>query len=270
MTTREFDRIQGNYERRWERVFFAYLKKEYNRTARTYPMPYEPDVEELERIFKRLYMGIVIPHAANIHKEEIEPVEGQKDIIDTLVGIMAPNRSGSGLISLWRDLLGQFLQVRVAQRITSITNTTRKRITTIIERSIEEGLGAEEISREISQQAGGNINVHRARAIARTETVTAMNQGTYMAANSSRFQMEKSWDATLDGRTRSAHRDADIHGRWIPFDQPFYLQNPQTGTLESAMHPGDNSLSAGNLINCRCSMLTRHRRDANGRLIPKM
>lgn len=256
---------QARNEQIWAPRFQAYLKSEYRRAAREYPEPFNPNVERLEALMTTLHTRIILFEAEQTYVEFIMPFDSEdrrKDMIDFLAGAFR----GGGLINFWQNLVGEYLQARIAHKISSITDTTRKMVMRIIEQGLNDGEGPEVIARRL--RAEGDLQLNRSRMIARTETMSAMNQGALLAAESSEFQMEKRWDATLDQRTRLTHRDAYIHGDWIDLDQMFYLQN-NLGVLEEAIAPGDANLSPENSINCRCGLDIRVKRDANGQIIRK-
>lgn len=217
--------------------------------------------DRLDGIYRRLYNKLTIEEA-KLSWSEQNPEKKQKDIIDLLAGIFATDGEP---INLWRRLLNDYLTVRIASRIQEVERTTVKRIAVLIERGIADGLGAVEVARTIRNDQGFNRN--RSLAIARTETITALNQGKYLAAQSSIYVMEKKWLPTLDSRTRLSHRD--MYDRpFIPLNNAFYLANAD-GVLEEAQYPGDSSMSASNVIQCRCSIMTRAKLDSNGRPIRK-
>lgn len=272
-----FERRQQLFEKRYQKAFFAYLRKTYFSAARYYEKNGRIDFdlindnEHLEKIFRRLYNNITLEEAKNAYNEVIAPLSQDttqlktKDIINDLIDILSPNNRG--LINLWQSLLDNFLTVRLTNRITLINATTNERISKIVEESIFDGLGAEETARKIRKEAKASLNKTRSRAIARTETVTAMNQGRYISAQSSSLEMEKKWSPALDARTRPSHR-AMQDNPWIPLEQDFWLAN-DFGVLEPAKHPADERLSASNVINCRCALMFRAKRDENGDLISK-
>jgi len=93
----------------------------------------------------------------------------------------------------------------------------------------------------------------RGETVARTESMTALNQSNieaYQQAIDSgairRQDVRKVWIATNDGRTRDSHRDIDRES--VGIDQPF---------SNGLMYPGDPNGPASEVINCRCTMLTR-------------
>src|SRR5690606_25973572 len=120
-------------------------------------------------------------------------------------------------------------------------------------------------ARNIRKDRGYNRN--RSLAIARTETVTAANQGRYIAALSSPYVQEKKWLPTSDSRTRRSHIEM-LDTPYIDMDFSFHIANAD-GILEPALYPCAPTLTASNSINCRCALVFRNKRDENGRLIRK-
>ena len=131
----------------------------------------------------------------------------------------------------------------IRRRITSISDTTRAQIVSMISDGSCEGLGAEDVARTIRKRIN-TISALRAATIARTEVAGAANYASDGAARAMGLEMQKSWLATEDDRSRQWHIDAD--GQTIDMDQPFIVGG------EALMYPGDASASAANTINCRC------------------
>jgi hypothetical protein len=267
---RQFERRQKIYESKYRGRFYKYLISVNKLIAKEIELNgFGVDVsrfikyEDLERIYKNLYNEVTI-NEAEIQYTELEPQEQikQKDLIDDLIGILAPE---SKPISLWKRLLNEFITVRIAGRITEVTDTTRRRISVLIEKGIEEGLGATQVAKSIREDQGYNRN--RSLAIARTETITAANQGRYMAALSSPYVMSKKWLPKVDSRTRLSHADF-IDRPWVEMEQLFYVANSD-GILEPARYPCDVTLDASNTINCRCIVIFKVKEDSNGKPIRK-
>lgn len=85
----------------------------------------------------------------------------------------------------------------------------------------------------------------RAALIARTEVHGAYQNGSFDGYKKAGVPT-KIWVAVGDGETRDAHLMAD--GQEVPIDQPFDVGG------ESLQYPGDSRASAGNTINCRCTI----------------
>lgn len=265
---REFIRRQKVYENKYRKQYYAYLASVNSAAAKAYVDGGSYDIQhnKLTAIYERLYKDVTINEATIQWNQFDDPqVKQQKDLIDVFAGLFASNTNDVP-INLWRSLLSDFLTVRIAGRITSVEQTTRERVAVLIERGVSEGLGAREVAKLIRDDK--DFNKNRALTIARTETVTSANQGKYMAALSSPYVKLKKWLPFADKRTRPTHLDF-LNRPFVEMDRLFYLQNMQTGALEGAQYPCDNSLSAVNSIQCRCIIVFENKKDENGRLIRK-
>lgn len=265
---RNFLRRISIYEKRYQRQSYRYLASIYANVAKQVEegnLSPNINTDGIEPLLKRLYLYVSINEARlqwsllNLPKERLET----KDLISDLVGIFS--QGSDNLIQVWKGLLNEFILVRIGTRIQEINNTTVNNIRKVIEQSIAEGLGAKETARQIRKQTKYNRN--RSLAIARTETVTAANQGKYMAAMSSPYQMIKGWIPAKDDRTRLSHLDM-ANRDMIDLTAPFWLANAD-GMLEQAQYPGDDTLSASNVVNCRCSITFEIKRDINGNILRK-
>lgn len=86
---------------------------------------------------------------------------------------------------------------------------------------------------------------------ARTMTTSAQNGGrldSMRRVEKMGAKIQKQWIATLDGRTRHAHRQLD--GQKKPIDQPF---ESEFGKID---FPGDPHAHPANVYNCRCALVT--------------
>jgi hypothetical protein len=137
------------------------------------------------------------------------------------------------------------------ETITQITTTTREQIVSQIAHGEKEGWGIGKISSVMSRVVP-SISRSRAALIARTETHNASQTGSFQAAKQVGVPMWKQWIAISDNRTRDSH--ADMSREPIPIDEPFRVPRSDGG-VDLMMHAGDRSNgSAGNTINCRCSI----------------
>lgn len=268
---REFLRRQEEYERKYAGPFFRYLERVYRDSADAIEevgeAEYQATIEDylypeiLERIYRRLYMEISIEEAKLEHPylQNFAQVE-QKDIIDDLAGAIPFDQGG--VIKVWRGLLRDFLEVRIATRIQQVSETTVKHVTRVIEQALGEGEGPLEIARRLRKFT--NFNKNRSIAVARTETVTAQNQGKYLAALSSDLVLQKRWVPTNDGKTRHSHREF-LNSPYIGLEAVFIVSKRKGGS-ETARYPGDSTLSAENTVNCRCGIAFKPVRNPDGSL----
>jgi SPP1 gp7 family putative phage head morphogenesis protein len=150
----------------------------------------------------------------------------------------------------WQAYIDSFVKSRLAQRIVWITNTTeevfKSIVRNIISGAIQEGLGVDRIARNIRKEL--NITErYRAERIARTEVVSASNEGSFMGAKSTGLDLDKEWMAYMDEKTRDSH--AQLNGQVIPMNDTFITISGEYLEL-----PGDPSASAEETINCRCTI----------------
>ena len=136
-------------------------------------------------------------------------------------------------------------QEAVRRKITSIAETTRARIVSLVDQGYREGLGVAEIARGIRDRIPGMSQL-RGALIARTETHGAANFGADVAARETGLNLRKEWVSAADERTREDHGAAD--GQIVGMDDAFDVGG------ESLMYPGDPAGSPENVINCRCSV----------------
>lgn len=128
-------------------------------------------------------------------------------------------------------------------------NKLKKTIRQEITRGISTAMTYEDIARNISNVSKAPLS--RAKTIARTEghrIQQASTMDAQTAAKSRGADVVKQWDSTLDGRTRSTHRQLD--GQIREVEEPFELGR------KKAMYPGDFGDPAED-CNCRCASLTR-------------
>jgi SPP1 gp7 family putative phage head morphogenesis protein len=141
--------------------------------------------------------------------------------------------------------VNDYIRQWTGTRVTQISQTTVRQIRNLIERGEKDGLGTEEIGRDIRKAIPG-IASYRAATIARTETHTASNMGAMAAAQATGLNLRKEWLAAEDDRTREDHAEAD--GQIVGLDEAFTVGGVQM------MEPGDPSAPPEQTINCRCGV----------------
>lgn len=142
-------------------------------------------------------------------------------------------------------------------RITSIAATNRNAMLRNIRQSLleaqTEGWGAEETARFIQANLKEQmvlISRYSAERIARTEIVGASNRGQLLGAQTLGYNMIKSWLPYIDPATRTFEKGKFNHA----IEEHVGLYDNFVKTGEPMQCPGDPHGSAGNVINCRCSM----------------
>jgi len=148
-------------------------------------------------------------------------------------------------------LVGGYMSRNVL-RLEGISRTLATKIKDFIEKNAEEGLGIEQIARDLEKIAP-TLSRWRAHTIARTETHNAASYANHKyhldLGDSLDMQFMKRWVSVSDGRTRPEHRAAN--GQTVPMDGKFRLGNPKLGEVFMD-RTGDPAGGVYNIINCRC------------------
>lgn len=161
------------------------------------------------------------------------------------------------------DLMNAYFMTDILNTSEGITEVTRELIQNVLSQAVQDGQGIDWI---VSQLQNTEVSRMRARMIARTETVTAANQGAIFAAQDTGLTLNKEWLATNDNRTRNTHRY--VNGQKIGMDDYFSLTDgvkmaqPGARTQENGL-----PTPAKDTINCRCTVVFEPIRDRNGRLV---
>lgn len=180
-------------------------------------------VDELSDVLSSMYQGV------------------GDDVLVRLLG------SEAGSFAVSNPLVTQALNGRVT-KIAGINTTTAAEL----RRALQTGEAAgESISQLAARVRGvfGRASTLRARTIARTEVVGAVNDAAWLAAGQSGVVTHKTWLALHDDRTRDAHVLLDEQEQLL--DDPF-----EVGGVE-IMYPGDYRAPAAMTINCRCTLTFR-------------
>lgn len=126
-----------------------------------------------------------------------------------------------------------------------------KQIQSVATQSILQGESIPEIAERLAETVGDKDAAAAVRN-ARTMITGAENAGRQAAAERATekgINITKVWVATLDMRTRHAHRILD--GQRQPIDKPFVVDGNEI------MYPGDMSAKPYLLYNCRCAYITQ-------------
>ncbi len=207
----------------------------------------------------------------------IDPEETVRTVFTTVAALLPEGRSIKKVVengfyrgqrevpvaarSLFED--GQaagFIQENAKKVMNDLNNTTKKRIATIIEKTIKEfeELGIvnpiantpngdkffNQLAKDINTVLGGQ-NLGRAKTIARTEVGKVSSWSQERAAKSTGKTLEKEWLSERDDKVRSAHFELD--NQRVPLNS-FYLYNGI-----KLDRPRDPNAPIGLIANCRCS-----------------
>lgn len=141
------------------------------------------------------------------------------------------------------ETLKEYNRKYAANKVKSITNTTKNTINNIIEKGQSEGRNIKDIAKEIVDRVD-DMSKGRAMTIARTETSSSVNQTSNKAAEKAGMK-SKTWMHTDAGKTsRKNHKALD--GKKIKLNEKFDL-----GGIK-ARFPHDPGLPVGEIVNCYC------------------
>ena len=236
----------AKYEKRFARKFNKALRNQYLFASISLNPELIP-TDELERAYTQMYQYIMQQEGVitwNTYVPE-NPIK-RKDLTDVIAEIFAPENQDDMSV-FWETLMRTYLNTYIVTRLLDVTKTTARQITQLIEEQRQLGKTVDEIRKALEKEA--RKQKIRANTIARTETTNAMNKSQVLALHSSGKEWEKSWDAVRDERTRDAHFIMEPTV-WIDLNDNFNVGGELLG------YPGDITLgaSAGNVINCRCSL----------------
>ena len=145
------------------------------------------------------------------------------------------------------DDIQRYITSTTADKVVLITETTKKLIKIIVGKAIAEGKSIPETEDLIDKLYLDQIIPNRSRTIARTEVVSASNYGSIAGAKQTSPKLFKVWIPTFDDSTRETHLTMANHPP-IGLDEQFNVGGYY------AQQPGDFSLPASEVINCRCAI----------------
>lgn len=161
-------------------------------------------------------------------------------------------------------------------RVQRINATTRARVRRALLKGLDSGETLTDVADRISKAMGGN-NPARSYVIAQTELHEAINVGRRQSIDQA--GLGKSWltsglpvrtKSNPNGIVRLAHKGAERYSaKGIPAVEDFTLTD-EDGFTELAAQPGDARLSAGNKINCACTVVARTLTKGGGQLIGRV
>lgn len=152
-------------------------------------------------------------------------------------------------LSTWLEFIKNWVIQNLGQLIFDVTDTSQNRVNEIVAQGIQEGLGPRQIEDRLLQEIP---DIKRARAIARTESTRAYNEGKKKSAqdwaNQTGVNLWKLWIHGGAKEPRIQHILAQ--DKPIRFDQPFIFTTNGVQVLMDK--PGDINGGPGQTINCSC------------------
>lgn len=254
--------------RKFEKFFFPRIKK-----------PIQRKIDSLTAVVNQygvqaginwLNQQLVTP-GLTVEVQRLYEVTGVRHANEVTRGLRKQpkiSKKGFGFNAEWVQFIQDYLQNHLIENITfNVNATTKAYLLRVLQRSIAEGWGVDETVRNLRESTFSDFQAAR---IVRTEVNTAANVGVIAAGETYDYEMQKEWVSVHDHRTRGVSpKDHASHvaldGTVIDFDDVFI--DPRNG--DRLRHPGDPKASAASIINCRCNLTLKPKRDSRGRLIPK-
>jgi hypothetical protein len=152
-------------------------------------------------------------------------------------------------LSTWLEFIKNWVIQNLGQLIFEVTDTSQKKVNDIVAQGIKDGLNPRQIEELLIEQIP---DIKRARAIARTESTRAYNEGKMRAAlDWSNETGTKLWKIWIHGGAREPRiQHIQAQNKPIRFDQPFVFFTNWVQVLMDK--PGDLNGGAAQTINCSC------------------
>lgn len=153
-------------------------------------------------------------------------------------------------LNTWKEWIKDWVLLNLGSLITEVTETTLKKVQEILAEGIEQGLNPFQLERLLLEQIP---DIKRARAIARTESTRAYNEGKKKSAqdwaNQTGVNLWKLWIHGGAKEPRFQHIQAQ--------DKPvvatgFFQFTNKNGISVQMDKPGDINGGAEQTINCSC------------------
>lgn len=256
-------KAKESWKNNFDKLLDSAERKEFAKTKRYYQGEYLKAIEDfqksskingfdnlfrvadLENIYRDVYVNIGLKFAKWYAKNFDKVVSKQVDV--------------SGYDDIWAERFNRVSQQIAAERVTLVQGTAKATLMTVFKRLSSDpefmAMGEVEAGRVLRQKFG-QYSKSQAERLVRTEATNAANVATLQSATDMFGQenLQKEWMTAIDGRERSAHREAD--GQIVDFKERFLVGG------QLLFNPGDPAGSAKNVINCRCSTAPFPKEDA--------
>lgn len=269
MTDEQYREKWLKLHRRYERLSYTLLMKVFRDLGNSIPfdrltkLNYEYLIdfavkrESIEDVYLNIYRTIGFRHGLLIGKSI------NRDLKNFTPNVFSEFFEGQ---------LKYWILNNIAYRITSVRNEYALYIKQIIKEGLDEGLGMLEVAKKIEKLINSrNFYRWQALRIARTETGAAANYGATISANSTNVMMDKFWISANDARTRRTPPNRfdhfNMNGAKVDKLEPFNVGGELLMYPNAPITADNKRPSGGNVINCRCTIGYRPKRDKDGRVI---
>ncbi len=247
------------------------------------------------KIFRKALLAtarrVPVDNLSYYNYKQVIPLNIEKKLIEqayfdvyTQIGLIHGNRVGRGINKDLKDYSAplfneefqktiiDWVRVNCGANIISVSDTLADAIIKLVEQSLAKNLTLDEMQRFIrrSLDNGSAISRYEVLRIARTETGAAANHSALVSGQTSGIVLEKVWISTISPRTRVKPKDEYDHiamnGATVEQDQPFTVTS-RNGVVDRIDFPCDPKGRPANIIQCRCAVALRPKRDSQGLVI---
>lgn len=244
----QMDRKVLAYERRYTKTVLRALKHQVEHAAQN--MGEIPDAPMFDAL-KYLYETVTFDF-----------LQWQYNVLDKRL----KTKQIGFFLNTWRTWIQSYIFTSLAQRVSGINDTTRKKIQEAVAIGVDQGLEWGKIAELIRSKTADIASVYRAVMIARTETANSANMAKEKSGddweNETGENLYKLWIHRFAKEPRSWHQNLD-NDIAIPKNQKFTVYNPETGHTEMMDRPHSDGASPENVINCSCEVMYVSERFAN-------
>lgn len=214
------------------------------------------DLAVIATLWRKSVDDTLLPHLGAVYRNAVDTVHANTAalVASALIAAPTPQPDSPGTIEpvdATPIAISKVTNVRAEQYLADARNrlvNVGNEIWESARAALLEGMSAGEGVLDLASRLGMVPSTYTARAevIARTEVQSASNVGSVEQMRAIDVPATKTWIATMDERTRPEHADAD--GQEVDVNDSFDVDGEALDT------PGDPNGSAGNIINCRCTV----------------
>lgn len=235
MRTLNYSRIRRStqadlkkYERLGVKIFTEALKLQAKETVPLLPM---------QEAYIKFYQEVFVDSATKEFNRIRQDNREKKFLPDNF------------FVATWLEFIKNWVIQNLGQLIFDVTDTSQKRVNEIVSQGIQEGLTPRQIEERLLKEIP---DIKRARAIARTESTRAYNEGKKKSAqdwaNQTGVNLWKIWIHGGAKEPRIQHILAQ--NKPIRADQQFVFNTNGVQVLMDK--PGDINGGAAQTVNCSC------------------
>ncbi|HXS57499.1 MAG TPA: phage minor head protein [Hanamia sp.] len=241
---RQFEHFQQNREKHFTKKILNALKIQYSEFLQSFKIG-GPDALQsitsapIRNVLHELYLDSR-HYGSLVYSQLPKAPKTQK------------RRAPMGFNEEFIRMMNDYFESEILTVCEGITKTTREIIQEVLTQATEEGRNLNWIENELTVESE-DLTRNRARLIARTETVTASNRASYLAAAKTGLKMKKEWLSAGDKRVRPDHQM--VNGSKIDMEDFFTVGDSKLLLPGSRVQENGLSSPASEVCNCRCVVL---------------